>query len=157
MFRSRAFKSIFPYLLAVGDLVLVLTGFLAAFSIRFSGPAPAINWQPFLKVAPWIALVTLIFFVGLGLYQFRHNDGLTSLLRSVITGIVGVMVTTMALTFWFRGFAFPRSVLLLAALLQVVMVCAWRYLSWQFERWVYGRRKLLVVGPPQMIHDVNRL
>ena len=153
MFRSRDFKSIFPYLLAVGDLVLVLAGFLAAFSIRFSGPAPAINWQPFLKVAPWVALVTLVFFAGLGLYQFHHN-GFTSLLRSIVTGIFGVLVATMALTFWFRGFAFPRSVLLLAASLQVVMVCAWRYLSWHFERWLYGRRKLLVVGPPLEAADI---
>jgi len=43
MFRFRALKSIFPYLLAAGDLVLVLAGFLAAFLIRFSGPVSASN------------------------------------------------------------------------------------------------------------------
>lgn len=147
MFRSRAFKSIFPYLVATGDLILVLTGFLAAFYIRFSGPAPAINWEPFLKIAPWVALVTLILFAGLNLYHV-HQNGFASLLRGVVTGIFGVMVATMALTYWFRGFAFPRSVLLLAALLQVILVCSWRYLSGHIERWLFGRRRLLVVGPP---------
>ena len=132
--------------MAAGDLALVLAGFLLAFCLRFFGPVPAPNWESFLRVIPWVALTTIALFAALGLYQLRRN-GFASLLRSVVTGIFGVLVATAALTFWFRGFAFPRSVLLLAFPLQVALVCAWRYLSWQFERWLYGRRKLLVVGP----------
>ncbi|MCL6448088.1 MAG: sugar transferase [Armatimonadetes bacterium] len=146
MLRSRVVKSVYPYLLAAGDLALVLAGFLLAFCLRFFGPVPAPNWESFLRVIPWVALTTIVLFAALGLYQLRRN-GFASLLRCVVTGIFGVLVATAALTFWFRGFAFPRSVLLLAFPLQVVLVCAWRYFSWQFERWLFGRRKLLVVGP----------
>ncbi|MEW6426377.1 MAG: hypothetical protein AB1523_16855, partial [Bacillota bacterium] len=70
MRRSRAFKQIFPYLAVAGDLALVLAGFLAAFYIRFFGQVPEVNWEPFLRVTPWVALATLILFSGLGLYQF---------------------------------------------------------------------------------------
>lgn len=147
MRNSRTFRHIFPYLVAAGDLVFVLVGFLAAFSLRFFGPVPEVNWESFLQVIPWIELTTIALFATLGLYQLRRNS-IALLLRSVVTGIFGVLVATSALTFWFRGFAFPRSVLLLAFPLQVTLVCVWRYLSWQFERWLFGRRKLLVVGPP---------
>lgn len=145
MFRSRAFKSILPYLIAAGDLFLIVTGYGVAFYFRFYGHVPTENREPFIQAIPWIGLVTLLFFTGLGLYQFRR-DGFTFLLRGVITGVLGMTVTTMALTFWFRGFAFPRSVFIFALPIQMVLVCAWRYFFWHLERWLYGRRKLLLVG-----------
>ncbi|HAP93024.1 MAG TPA: sugar transferase [Desulfotomaculum sp.] len=157
MFRLRAIKPVLSYLLAVGDLLLVVAGFFLAFSVRFPKEVPVVNWQPFIQIAPWVGIATLILFAGLGLYGNRHN-GLTLMLRGVITGIVGVMIVTMALTFWFRGFAFPRSVLILAALIQVLMICVWRYFFWHVERWLYGQRQLLVIGhSPEVTEVLGRL
>jgi len=157
MFRTRAFKSILPYLAATGDLFLVFAGFLAAFHFRFLGQVPVFNQEPFVQIMPWVGLVTIILFAGLGLYQFQNTD-LTSLFRGVITGILGVTTATMALTFWFRGFAFPRSVLVLGAFILVVVVCVWRFFFWHLERWVYGERKLLVVGnPAEVVETLDKL
>ncbi|HHW43039.1 MAG TPA: sugar transferase [Desulfotomaculum sp.] len=145
--QRRLPRLVLPWFLAAGDILVVLGGFYLAFLLRFDGTIPRENWQAFIRVLPWIGAVTLLLFGGLGLYQKLHN-GLTPVLRAAVTGIAGITVTTMALTFWFRGFAFPRSVLALAVPLQVTLVCLWRYFFWHLERLLYGQRELLVVGPP---------
>jgi len=145
MQRLRILKPFLPYLLAAGDLMLVFLGYFLAFAVRFPVEVPVFNWQPFTRVIPWVGTATLVLFGGLGLYQGRRN-GPSSITGGVVTGIAGVMVVTMALTFWFRGFAFPRSVLVLAMFIQVQLICVWRYFFWYFERWLYGRQELLVIG-----------
>ncbi|MFA5383309.1 MAG: sugar transferase [Eubacteriales bacterium] len=149
MFKLRILKPLLPYLLAAGDLLLVFLGYFLAFTFRFPVEVPVYNWQPFIQVIPWVGIATLALFGGLGLYQGRRN-GPSSVFRGVVTGIVGVMIVTMALTFWFRGFAFPRSVLILAMIIQVLIICVWRYLFWYIERRLYGRQELLVIG-----HDLE--
>ncbi|WP_161486084.1 sugar transferase [Desulfotomaculum copahuensis] len=151
--RSRFLKSLFFWLLAPGDLLMVLGGFYLSFVLRFGGHIPAANWHAFLRVLPWTGLAALLFFAGLGLYRYQYN-GLMPVLRAAVTGILGVMAATMALTFWLRGFAFPRSVLVLAMPLQGVLVCTWRYLYWHVHRWFFGRRELLVVGPPEEAAEI---
>ncbi|HAG11945.1 MAG TPA: sugar transferase [Desulfotomaculum sp.] len=145
MFKMRILKPFLPYLLAAGDLLLVFLGYFLAFAIRFPVEVPVFNWQPFISVFPWIGTATLVLFGGLGLYRGRRNGPLSTI-GGVVTGIAGVMIITMALTFWFRGFAFPRSVLILAMFIQAQLICVWRYFFWYFERWLYGRQELLVIG-----------
>lgn len=145
MLKSRTIKSILPYLLAAGDLILVIGGFFLAFYVRFKGGVPAANWEPFIQVVPWVGAVTLVLFAWLGLYQNQHN-GPISILRGVVTSLLGVMVITMALTFWFRGFAFPRSVLIMSAIFQLIMICFWRYFFWHVMRQLYGQKALLIIG-----------
>jgi exopolysaccharide biosynthesis polyprenyl glycosylphosphotransferase len=149
----RIFKSIFIYLIALGDLVLIIGGFFAAFKLRFSGIVPGANWEPFTQITPWVCLATLILFSGLGLYQLRQHE-FTALMRRVITGILAVFISTIAITFWVRGFAFPRSVLVLAIPIQALLVCIWRYLCWYLQRWLYGRKKVLVVGSPAEVMKI---
>lgn len=149
MQRLRILKPFLPYLLAAGDLLLVILGYFLAFSVRFPVEVPVFNWQPFIQVIPWVGIATLTLFGGLGLYQGKRN-GPSSMLKGVVTGIVGVMIVTMALTFWFRGFAFPRSVLILAMFIQILIICVWRYFFWYIERRVYGKQELLVIG-----HDLE--
>ncbi len=149
----RIFKSIFIYLIAFGDLALIIGGFFVAFKLRFPDQVPGVNWEPFTQITPWVCLVILILFSGLGLYQLRQHE-FTALMRKVATGILAVFISTMAITFWVRGFAFPRSVLVLAIPIQVLIVCTWRYLCWYLQRWLYGRKKVLVVGSPAEVTEV---
>jgi len=42
----------------------------------------------------------------------------------------------------------------LAVPVQGVLVCAWRYLYWHVYRWLFGRRELLVIGPPEEAAEI---
>jgi len=123
-----------------------LAGFFTAYNLRFGLDVPKHNFVPFLDSMPWIFLATIIIFWGLGLYERRRN-GFIPVLRSTVIGVVSISVITTAVTFWLRGFAFPRSVILLALLLQLLLLSAWRFICWTLSKKLYGRRELLVIAP----------
>lgn len=144
--RKKSGLHIPPPVAGIIDAFLVNAGYLLAFGLRFQGDIPVYNLRPFLQVVPWLSIATVVIFGGLGLYEKQRN-GFINILRALITGIVCVLVATMAITFWLRGFAFPRSVLLLGFLIQVLLLVSWRFLYWYWEKRAHGLRQLLVIGP----------
>jgi len=148
--KRRANKNIAnipPVIIALGDVFFELAGFLAAFTLWFGADVPDRNFIPFLNSMPWIALATLTIFWGLGLYEQRRN-GFIPVLRSTVIGVISVSVITTAVTFWLRGFAFPRSVILIALLIQLLLLSAWKFLCWNLAKKIHGSREILVIAPP---------
>lgn len=137
-----------PLVLLLVDVFLINAGFMLAFWLRFGCNVPEVNFDPFLEILPWLSIASIVIFFGLGLYERRRN-GFFPVFRTCVIGVVIVLFVTMVLTFWFRGFAFPRSVLLLGAAIQVLLIALWRFGCWQLEKRLYGFRDLLVIGPPE--------
>ncbi len=150
-FRQRSARAnkitISPVIIAVVDMVLVIASFNLAFWLRYGQNIEARNYQPFLDTMPWLCFATVLIFGGLGLYEKRRN-GFTPVLRSIIIGVIGITMVAITITFWLRGFAFPRSVLLIALLLQLIIISGWRLLYWHLEKKMHGQKKLLVIGYP---------
>lgn len=150
-----------PVIVAVVDMALVIASFNLAFWLRYGQNIEARNYQPFLDTTPWLCLATILIFGGLGLYE-KHRNGFTTVLRSIFIGVIGIIVVTIAITFWLRGFAFPRSVLLIALLLQFVIISYWRLAYWHLEKKLHGQKDLLVIGYPDdytetLLHKVMEM
>ncbi len=133
-------------LLILVDVLLVNAGFLLAFEMRFVGDIPRRSLEPFLNIVPLLSIATVVIFMGFGLYEKRRN-GLMSLIRAALISVVTIFFVTMALTFWFRGFSFPRGVLLLGMVIQVLLITTWRTGCWYLEKRLHGLRNMLVIGP----------
>ncbi len=133
------------WLLAGGDTLFVVGGFLLAYQVRFGGQPPAENYEPYRLLAPWLALAALGVFAGLGLYG-RTPLSFLETLRRLVVGTVVLSLLTAAGTFWLRGFALPRLVLLLAGGLQVGLLSLWRLLFWRLEKAWHGERRVLLVS-----------
>lgn len=139
----------FPkFIVAAGDVALVLIGFYLAFVVRFGVDIPPTNWNTFLELAPWLAGGTLLVFAGLGLYDRRLN-GFVPILRGLLTGVVLVGLATAAASYWFREFAFPRSIILIGGFIQLVLLIGWRRLAWRADCRLHGQQRLLVLGNEQ--------
>jgi len=136
-----------PVIIAVVDMTLVIASFMLAFWLRYGENIQARNYEPFLDTRPWLCLATILIFGGLGLYE-KNRSSFTSALRSIFIGVIGTTLVTIAITFWLRGFAFPRSVLLIALLLQLIIISGWRLLYWHLEKKLHGQKELLVIGYP---------
>lgn len=132
-------------LLAAGDALFVVGGFLLAYQLRFGGQPPAENYEPYRVLAPWLALLSVAIFSGLGLYG-RAPLSFGETLRRVLVGTAVLALSASAATFWLRGFALPRLVLVLAALLQVALLGLWRLLFWRLEKAWHGERSVLLIS-----------
>jgi exopolysaccharide biosynthesis polyprenyl glycosylphosphotransferase len=141
-------SSLYKAVLVLIDLILINGGYLLAYLIRYGYPLPSINsanFEAYLASWPWLNLSAL----GL-LYFYRFYAGYRWRWAEIFAGILCVVffqtLAAIAIVFYMRGFAFPRTVLLLAPFVHLVLLSAWRRLAWHIERGVQGTRRALVVG-----------
>ncbi|NLA27200.1 MAG: sugar transferase [Firmicutes bacterium] len=143
--QRRKIRGIPVIMVMALDVALVNLAFYLSFTMRFLGNIPEFNVGPFLQMAPWLSLAAVILLHALDLYSKQFN-GFMPILRAVLTVSAGLTLCSMVITFWLRGFAFPRTVFLIALLLQTALLLAWRVLHWRLEMWIHGQKKLLVIG-----------
>ncbi|TEB09727.1 sugar transferase [Pelotomaculum propionicicum] len=144
---KRKKSMLFQITLLVLDLVLINLGYLLAFLIKFGWNIPAINFAAYLSTWPWLTLaaLSLFYFYGLyGSYRWRWAE----VFASLICVLFFQALAAMALSFLFRGFSFPRSVLLTAPFMQLALLALWRRVAWLLEKGMQETRKVIVVGQP---------
>ena len=147
-------KMSFPvWLVMLVDVALINAGFALAFLFRFGWQVPDENLRAFLEILPYISLLTLAIFTGIGLYAVKRS-AYSNVARLITVGVALTFIATMAMAFWQREFAFPRSVFVVAPLFQLAALNLWRSLTLRLERKWHGRKRLLIVGADQ---DVKRL
>ncbi|MHB1043810.1 MAG: sugar transferase [Eubacteriales bacterium] len=141
--RFRLFY--FKIILVLVDLALVNAGYLLTFLLRFGLPVPKENFQSYLASWPWLTLTALAL-----LYFYRLYSGYRWRWAEIFAGILCVVffqaLAAIAVAFYLRGFAFPRTVLMLAPLTHLVLLSAWRRAAWNIERKLQGVQIVVVAG-----------
>ena len=136
------------------DAILVNLGYFLAFKLKFV-EIPAYNYVDYVRLIPWIAVLAIVFFKVYGLYDIKRKN-FTDIFFSSILSVIMIMVFTMALTFLYRGFAFPRSVFALGAVLQVGIVTLWKYLTLLVIKRIHGIQKVIMVGSKDEAFNIAR-
>jgi exopolysaccharide biosynthesis polyprenyl glycosylphosphotransferase len=129
------------------DALLINAGYILAFYARFGWDIPQYNFVAYYTTWPWLTLAALAlfyFYRMYGAYQWRWAEVLASLICIVFFQALAGM----ALSYFFRGFAFPRIVLLTAPLIQFVLLAVWRRAAWHWQRRMQGKKRVVLVGRP---------
>jgi exopolysaccharide biosynthesis polyprenyl glycosylphosphotransferase len=132
-------------LLALSDILLINFGFAAAFVMRFGFDLPDYNLDPYLTLVPWLSIITLIVFYMFDLYASWRRKNIYNLVYAVVISVFILMMITMALAFWYRGFAFPRSVLSITVVVQIALLATSRSIFWIVDKRLHGRKKVLII------------
>jgi len=143
-------------LIVIGDIVLINAALLIAYFLRFSGELPVINVKPFYQLTPFIVVFTIVIFEIFDLYK-RNWKGINKDFRTILSAVFFVFLLTNTATFWLRGFAFPRSVLFIGLVNQIVLIWLWRAFCWQLERKIYGLLNVVAVGSTLDRETVDKL
>jgi len=133
------------------DAVFLNLGFIAAFLLRFGFKLPEENFIAYLTVYPWVTLAGIVLFNVYGLYQ-SYKRTRAEVIASTVWAVVLLLPIAMGMAFFFRGFAFPRTVFVVALLLQLIIFIPWRLWLWQQEKKAFGARRLLLIGGHKEIH-----
>lgn len=140
-------KVIFRLALITLDLVLINLGYIFAFLLKFGWQIPDFNFKPYLSAWPWLTLSAFVLFYLYklyGSYRWRWAE----VFASLICVVFFQAMIAMALSFFLRGFSFPRTVLLAAPLIQLVLLALWRRAAWHLDRNLLSTSKVIVVGQP---------
>ncbi len=132
------------WLVALVDLALANLGLYLGFVLA-TGELQGFQIGPLFILLPTVSLVTVLLFNNLGLYSHQRS-GFMPIVRSLITGVIGITLFSILFVFWTRAFIFQRSIFIAAPLLQLLLLLGWRILYWRLELWIHGQKKLLVIG-----------
>jgi exopolysaccharide biosynthesis polyprenyl glycosylphosphotransferase len=127
------------------DLALINLGYVLAFVLKFGWDIPHYNFVAYISTWPWLSLSALCFFCFYRLYGSYHWRW-TEVFASLVCVVFFQALAAMALSFFFRGFSFPRTVLLTAPFIQLALLALWRRAAWYIERRIQATRRVIVAG-----------
>ncbi|MDI3328506.1 MAG: sugar transferase [Alicyclobacillaceae bacterium] len=128
------------------DLAVLYGSFFLAYFLRFHHQIPRENLDPFLSIAPWLGVAAVLTFYFFDLYSSPARKDYFQMLQSLIVSLAFFVVVVMAISFWGRGFAVPRSVIFLGVFLQGLGMILLRTAAW-YTHWMRnGKQRVLIVG-----------
>ncbi|MGO1372187.1 MAG: hypothetical protein ACTHVE_10085, partial [Senegalia sp. (in: firmicutes)] len=155
LFKFAKFNKTNKLLTMIIDIGLVLLGFYLSYLVKFDFDIPKRNIEPFIDILPIIALFTIMFFDVYGLLSIRKKSGVETIL-SLIISLAMISLASMAITFIFRGFAFPRSVFILAYIFQLILLSIWRLFIIDVVKRFHGVKKILIIGEKENINNIAK-
>ncbi len=148
MNRSKSKKDgLFFKIFEFGLYELIIFGsYYASLNLNLLGAYDARNYEAFCMTIPWLMIAALFVFLFAGLFN-TVNKSKSENIAIITIVVIALSILYMALAFFFRGFALPRSVILLAFLIQMFLFISTKMLFLKLIRHRKGNRKIIVIGP----------
>ena len=127
------------------DLALINLAYLLAFLIKFNGALPERNFIAYMESAPLLTIAALVYFDIFGILKFYRKSFYDSIIP-IISAVALLSVTTVSIAYFNQGYAFPRSILALAPLLQVTLLLIWNWCIFLIKNLVTSQIKVMLVG-----------
>lgn len=135
----------YGFIQIIVDVLLIHAGYLIAFYIRYLGEFPEANFPSYIRLIPWISLLAILMFFIYGLYDTIYKRWI-EIFSSILWVIGFIFAGNTALSFMLRQFAFPRTVLLMAVFVHVILLSFWRYWIWKMAKKTHGKKTVIIVG-----------
>lgn len=127
------------------DFVIFNGCYFLAFVVRFWGVPPYRNIEAYISVAPFIAFAAFVLMKTYGL-DFTAKKRWADIFYSITSLIFIMFLFGMSVTYVLRGFAFPRTVFVIALFFQLVLFGTWRYIYWKLEKRDFGTKNVIIAG-----------
>lgn len=135
------------------DLILINLAYILAFFIKFDWTLPSRNFDAYLSASPFITIVALIYLDLFGLLKFYRRN-LQEIAVSIFKVVFILAVTTVTITYFLQGYSFPRSVLVIAPVIQVVLLYIWKAIIFYIKRITAKDLKLMVIGERSELESI---
>ena len=145
MKKDNWVTEVFKFGTYILDALLIISSVYLSFLLVFDFNPPIYNLKPFIDIIPYIVIAYWIFMYVFGLGDFLKKS-LQETIYSIFLTIMALFVTTAFLTFFARGFAYPRSVLIISAVIQFLVLAMWRSLVWKLTRIAHGIKNSIIIG-----------
>jgi exopolysaccharide biosynthesis polyprenyl glycosylphosphotransferase len=103
------------------------------------------NMTDIADALPFVCVIGLALMYVQGLYT-RPERSAFDVIYSVLASVSLIAVITMAMSFFMRAFAYPRSVVVMGSTAQAVALSLWRMAALGIGRKLYGRNSVLLIG-----------
>ena len=120
-------------ILTLGYTLLLQLAFAGALLLRFEGTVPANFWRGYLLATPWFTGLSLAGFYVAGLYHGLWRYASTVTLFQIVKGVTLSALSLAIISLFSYDLLFPRSLIVLVWLWQIVLMGAVRF-AWRLSR-----------------------
>lgn len=136
-------------IVALIDILLFISLSLLSFFIRFyifgfGRPLEPRNLEAFINTLPFLVLLFLILFYLYGLYT--NKETWYDCFSSILSAIFLLFLMKLSLSFFMRAFAYPRSVIFISFVLEVIGFLVWRYYLFVSKKKAKKKETVVVIG-----------
>ena len=132
--------------LVIFDLVIINISYGLSFLMKFGSIVPNANWNAYMQIMPFMLLGTVLSFFLFNLYNGLIRKSIKDILYSLFLALVVTTLFIMGLAYLMEILAFPRSIVLIALLIEYVLFAALRIATLFVSKRVLGIRKVLLIG-----------
>ena len=132
--------------LVAADAAAIVVSYALALYLRFLGPPPAYNLRAVVHTVPVVAVCGLLLAQIYGLYEGRPMSWPEQVQSIFVLVLLEALAATSA-AFVARSFAVPRSVIAIAAVLNLLLMYAYHALAYRTWSARHGPPDLLLVRP----------
>jgi len=138
-------EKIYKVAIILVDLVLINVAYVLAFLVRYNWTLPAFNFEPYIVSAPFITVAALVYFDLFGLLKF-YRKSMQELSFALLKSIFILGITTVTITYFLRGFSFPRLILVIAPVFQFILLSIWKSFVLYVRKRYTSDLNLMVIG-----------
>jgi len=145
MSKTGGFNRTIKIAIGIADIIIYHLTFLVSFYFRYEGTLPIFNYSAYQSALPYIVLVFVLINVFSGIYVL-YNKRFIDMFS--ITSISQVMMSfaIMAMTFFGRWFAFPRTIIFINLIISTIVLTIWRLIILEFYYKKSGVSRVMVIG-----------
>jgi len=141
----KKIEKLYKVAIILVDLLLINIAYILAFLIKFNGDLPDFNFRSYVAAAPFITIAALFYFDFFKLHKF-YRKNFHEIAVSIFKVVFILFVTTVTITYFLQGFSFPRSVLLMSAAIQLVLLSIWKGLILWVKKLFSQDLKLMIIA-----------
>ncbi len=127
------------------ELIVFGSYYMSLYLDLFNG-YDARNYDAFCMTIPWLMLCAIFVFFFVGLFS-TVNKSKSENIAIITIAVSALTVLYMAIAFMVRGFALPRSIILVAFLIQMVAFTLVKLSFIRLIRFLKGKRKIMILAP----------
>lgn len=157
MKKSQSLSTMYELLLTLVDVIIIVASIYLSYIMEFHRLyPPKHNFDPFIKTIPFIIIIYLLFMYIYGLSDLIKQS-VGEIVYSVFLTIILLSIFTMAVTFFFRGFGYPRGVVVISSVIQIILLSLWKSIIWKVKRILYGKKDVIIIGGTNVEHVAKKV
>ncbi|MBB6733057.1 sugar transferase [Cohnella zeiphila] len=143
---SRLFRlSRSTWFIAALDFVLIFLCYLAAYEVRFRGDIPVQEFDSFMRFVPLLGAMGIGTYYLFNLYNFSSRFEYSRYFYNLVVAHVMVVIELIFLNFWVQHYIIPRSIVLLAIVLQPCLMAVFRMAIFSIQAIGNGKKRAVLI------------
>jgi exopolysaccharide biosynthesis polyprenyl glycosylphosphotransferase len=127
------------------DLLLIAVGAYLSFFILFPSDITQGELRSFYNILP-VMLIGCAFLININHLLSLARKNFSNVIINLAATIFSLLLIVMAASFLMQKFNYPRSVIVLSAVVQFALLVGWKYLCWRLDKSAVQPKNVLVIG-----------